>query len=188
MAERAPQEMTVVKVKVCLVGPGSVGKTSLIRRFVHDEFDDQYIITMGAKVSKKELTVNDEGGTPSHVDMMIWDIMGQADFQDPLKGAFFKGATRAFFDGADGILAVCDVTRKNTLHQLRSWVAAVQDVAGDIPVHFLANKVDLTDQVSFEEEELRGVAEEHGSPYSYTSAKTGENVQLAFQRLAERIV
>ncbi len=165
-----------------------MGKTSLIRRFVHDEFDDRYIMTLGAKVSKKELVVKGKEGDTSHVDMMIWDIMGQTELSDPMKGAFFTGVRKASFNGTNGILAVCDVTRRTTLYELREWVAAVLEVTGDIPVHFLANKVDLKDQISLEDEELRRVAENYNSLYDYTSAKTGENVPMAFQRLAEIMV
>src|SRR6059058_4325981 len=65
-----------MKVKVCLVGEGAVGKTCLIRRFIQDQFDDRYISTLGAKVSKKEIKVDGPSGGMD-VDMTIWDIMGE---------------------------------------------------------------------------------------------------------------
>lgn len=167
-----------MKVKVCLVGEGAVGKTCLIRRFIHDEFDDRYISTLGAKVSKKEVHV-DHNGSGVDVDMTIWDIMGEKGFRELLK--------EAYFHGAQGILAVCDVTRKDTLYDLHDWVKAVNKVTGDIPVHFLANKVDLDGQVSFEEEDLEKAAKKYGAPFIYTSAKTGANVPEAFRKLAEMI-
>jgi small GTP-binding protein len=172
-------EAEKMKVKVCLVGEGAVGKTCLIRRFIHDEFDDRYISTLGAKVSKKEVVVEGDDGSKVEVDMTIWDIMGEKGFRELLK--------EAYFHGAQGILAVCDVTRKDTLYDLHDWVSAVHKVTGDIPIHFLANKVDLKDQMSFGEKELEEVAGKYGSPYMFTSAKTGENVQEAFQKLAEMI-
>ena len=168
-----------MKVKICLVGEGAVGKTSLVRRFVSDEFDDRHIKTMGAKVSKKKIAVRLEDGSRVEMNMTIWDIMGQQTFRDIMKEAFFYGA--------QGILAVCDVTRSDTLSELHGWVKAVYTVTGDVPAYFLANKVDLKDQISFDEQELREVAEKYDSPYSYTSAKTGENIQQAFQHLAEMI-
>jgi len=71
-----------MKMKVCLVGEAAVGKTSLIRRFVLDDFDDKYIQTLGTKVSKKELTVAiPDGSGNMKVDMTIWDIMGQKGFR-----------------------------------------------------------------------------------------------------------
>jgi len=172
-----PQRM---KVKVCLVGEGAVGKTCLIRRFIHDQFDDRYISTLGAKVSKREIVVKSpKGDGEVAIDMTIWDIMGEKGFRELLK--------EAYFHGAQGILAVCDITRKDTLHELNDWIAAVNRVTGSIPVQFLANKADLKDQAKLTEDEVRQVADTHKSPYLFTSAKTGENVEAGFLRLAEMI-
>ncbi|MFQ6106687.1 MAG: Rab family GTPase [Thermoplasmata archaeon] len=170
-----------MKVKICLVGEGAVGKTSLIRRYVLDEFDDRYISTLGAKITKKELTVGDpDNGDEVHIDMTIWDIMGEKGFRELLK--------EAYFHGAQGILAVCDVTRRNTLSDLESWISAIETVTGKIPIEFLANKIDLKDQLTFTETELREMSERYHSPYLFTSAKTGENVETAFGQIANRIL
>src|SRR2546430_10752896 len=102
-------EVKRMKVKVCLIGEAAVGKTSLIRRFVLDNFDDKYIQTLGTKVSKKELASPSPDGTGDlKIDMTIWDIMGQKGFRELLKEAYFYGAR--------GIIAVCDVTRRETLY------------------------------------------------------------------------
>ncbi len=135
---------------------------------------------MGAKVSKKDIMVREQDGSRVKVKMTIWDIMGQESFRDIMGEAFFYGA--------QGILAVWDATRKETLSELHDWVASVRKVTGDIPIHFLANKVDLKDQITFHKSELAEVAAEYDSPYDYTSARTGENVQEAFDNLAKMIV
>src|SRR3989442_6262446 len=104
-------EVKRMKVKVCLVGEAAVGKTSLIRRFVLENFDDKYIQTLGTKVSKKELTSSSPDGSGElKIDMTIWDIMGQKGFRELLKEAYFYGAR--------GILALCDrkSTRLNSSH------------------------------------------------------------------------
>ena len=168
-----------IKVKVCLVGEAAVGKTSLIRRFVLDNFDDKYIQTLGTKVSKKEMLVHGDAGADLRVDMTIWDIMGQKGFRELLKEAYFYGAK--------GILAVCDVTRKKTLDDLDDWIEGVYSVTGQIPIEFLANKVDLVDATQITEDDLVQAARAYGSPFHFTSAKTGVNVEAAFQGLAERI-
>jgi len=167
-----------MKVKICLVGEGAVGKTCLIRRFIHDQFDDRYISTLGAKVSKKQLTVNGANGEID-VDMTIWDIMGEKGFRELLK--------EAYFHGAQGVLAVADVTRKETLDDLHDWIAAVAKVTGDIPVQLLANKVDLKDQQVVTEDDVRKAADAHHAPYLFTSARTGENVEAGFANLAKLI-
>lgn len=171
-------ERPKMKVKICLVGEGAVGKTCLIRRFIHDQFDDRYISTLGAKVSKKELIVNGESGEID-VDMTIWDIMGEKGFRELLK--------EAYFHGAQGVLAVADVTRKETLDDLGDWIAAVAKVTGDIPVQLLANKIDLKEQMAVTEDDVRETAAVHKAPCLYTSAKTGENVEAGFANLAKLI-
>ncbi len=167
-----------MKVKICLVGEGAVGKTCLIRRFIHDQFDDRYISTLGAKVSKKEIQV-DMDGTPVAIDMTIWDIMGEKGFRELLK--------EAYFHGAQGVLAVCDVTRMQTLTDLDEWVAAVVKVTGQVPVEFLANKADLKDEQEVQAADLEAAAKSHHAPFMFTSAKTGENVEQAFADLAKMI-
>ena len=166
-----------MKMKVCLVGEAAVGKTSLIRRFVHDDFSDKYIQPLGTKVSKVDLKVtHPEDGAIVQLGMTIWDIMGQKGFRELLKEAYFYGAK--------GILAVCDITRRITLDDIDDWIEGVYSVTGRIPIALLANKVDLTDRIEVTEEQLAQAARAYGSPYYLTSAKTGANVERAFQELA----
>ena len=167
-----------MKVKICLVGEGAVGKTCLIRRFVHDQFEDRYISTLGAKVSKKEIAIQGNGSAVD-VDMTIWDIMGEKGFRELLK--------EAYFHGAQGVLAVCDVTRMETLTDLEGWIAAVVKVTGNVPIEVLANKVDLKDERVVSDGDVQALAESHGASYLATSAKTGENVEEAFAALAKLI-
>src|SRR5438309_10282100 len=126
-----------IKTKVCRIGEAAVGKTSLIRRFVQDEFDDRYITTLGAKVSKREMTFETRDRTKIDMDMTVWDIMGEKGFRDLLK--------EAFFHGAKGVVAVCDLTRCWTLDNLDDWMDGVVDGVGEIRVGYEGNKIDLKD-------------------------------------------
>src|SRR5438445_10641182 len=81
-----------MKTKVCLVGEAAVGKTSLIRRYVLEEFEDRYITTLGAKVSKKELGFDfPDKDISVQMDMTIWDIMGEKGFRELDKKAVLQG-------------------------------------------------------------------------------------------------
>ena len=171
-------EVQRIKTKVCLVGEAAVGKTSLIRRFVQDEFDDRYITTLGAKVSKKELAFDvADRDVKIQMDMTIWDIMGEKGFRDLLK--------EAFFHGAKGVLAVCDLTRYSTLKELDDWVQSVFNVVGEIPVVYAVNKIDLKDEVMilYGDKEIEQAARAFEAPFFYASAKTGDNVEFVFRRL-----
>lgn len=168
-----------LKSKVCLVGEKAVGKTSLIRRFVVNEFDDKYITTIGTKVSKKELVFE---GKDVHIqlDMTVWDIMGEKGFRELLKEAYFYGA--------NGVLAVADLTRKKTLVDLDDWVDSTMKEAGKIPVIIALNKVDLEDKAEFGDMEATEIAKAFEAPFSYTSAKSGEGVQEAFEALGRMVI
>jgi small GTP-binding protein len=169
------------KLKICLIGDLGVGKTSLIRRYVLDQFDDKYIATIGTKVTKKEVSlVNPRTLKQEHVSAMIWDIMGQPSFREILR--------ESYFFGAQGALAVCDITDKDTFGELRYWIKAMTATAGSVPTIIIGNKVDLRDEAEVTLSELRSFAEGLGSIAMLTSAKTGENVEKAFLALLERVL
>ena len=97
--------------KIVLVGTGGVGKTSLIKRFILNIFDDKYLKTLGTKVSKKVLLIeHPEKDLKINLTMLVWDIMGQETFRPLLQDSYFYGA--------GGCLAVCDSTRAETLKAL----------------------------------------------------------------------
>ncbi len=170
--------MKELKVKICLVGSEAVGKTSLIRRFVLQKFPGEYLRTMGAMVSKKSLQVSDSAGQTVALDMMVWDIMGRKEFVDLVGDAYFEFS--------NGVIAVCDVSRRDTFTSLSGWIDGVRNMAGDIPIVILANKADMPRHIR--EEELQALARGYGAEYFWTSAKTGENVEEAFRWLAEAIL
>ena len=167
-----------MKVKICLVGEGAVGKTCLIRRFIHDQFDDRYISTLGAKVSKKELVV-DADGEQVNVDMTIWDIMGEKGFRELLKEAYFYGA--------NGILAVADQTRRKTLDDLDDWIDGVEQIVGKVPLLIAVNKSDLVSSAQYGEKDVEQVARAFDCEFLVTSAKSGQNVEEAFRRLSQMV-
>ncbi len=162
-----------IKRKVVLLGDAAVGKTSLVRRFVYDAFDDKYIMTIGTKVSKKVIDMEWEG-ININLSLMVWDVLGQQGFTQVQETAF---------KGSDGALLVCDLTRKETLYSISHyWLPILERVAG-VPAILLANKSDLENwDVTYED--VENFANQLGMPFMLTSAKTGENVEEAFRELA----
>lgn len=166
--------------KVCLLGDGAVGKTSLIRKYVLDKFDDKYLPTIGTKVSRKEVVIPfQKEQIVVDLTMIIWDIVGQKAYQK---------LRNMYYQGANGALVVCDVTRRDTLDSVQEWTKSLFDVANPVPVLFLANKSDLIHKAEFKPTELESMAAEYKAPYFYTSAKSGANVNRAFYRLGELMV
>ncbi len=169
----------LLKAKVLLLGDGAVGKTSLIRRFVVDQFSDDYITTVGAKVSKKDITVVNEGKQVEMV-MQIWDVLGQRGY---------AGVQETALKGAKGALMVYDITRDDTRRSLEDyWVPMLWRLVGKIPIVFVGNKVDLMDDRVKAHELLGYLKQRYDASGLLSSAKTGEHVEDAFSNLGLEMV
>ncbi|MCK5039217.1 MAG: GTP-binding protein [Thermoplasmata archaeon] len=164
--------------KICLLGDGAVGKTSLIRRFVFDEFKDEYITTIGTKVTKKELAFIADDGTDIHLNLMIHDILGQAKFE---------GLHRNYYRGSEGGFIVIDMTRKETLERVRWWYDGFKAVAGDVPITLIGNKNDLVDEHEITPDILSETAKDLDCSYYLASARSGENVERFFNNMGRRV-
>jgi len=178
------------KMKVVLLGDSAVGKTSLIKRFVLDAFEDSYVATVGSKVTKKEFAIRRPDRTVN-LTLMIWDLLGQKGYSS------FRTWT---FQGVYGALLVADLTRRETLDNLeRYWIPSLVSVTDPVPLVFAANKSDLVGKAAFDLEEMEAIAAKHNqgldgalptalSTCYATSAKTGENVERAFESLGHLIL
>jgi small GTP-binding protein len=168
-----------IKRKILLLGDGAVGKTSLIRRFVVDKFADEYITTIGTKVTKKDLRIESPGKV-TDLTFMIWDVLGQ-------KG--YKGIQESSFQGAKGALLMYDVTRSETADSLRDyWIPHLVAVTNSIPLVVVGNKLDLADSRRQAQEALDDIKEALGVSGFLSSAKTGQNVEIGFLALAKAII
>lgn len=174
----------MLKGKICLIGEAAVGKTSLIRRYVEDSFDDRYISTLGSKVSLKKLwlTSRSDPTKTVEVQLSIWDLLGERSYLDTLHQEYLKGA--------QGIIAVCDVTRYSTFEALDQWIPAAFRIAGQVPLALVVNKVDLKGQVMclYDEHEPQEKAERYGGFALWASAKSGDNVNPIFGNVALAVV
>lgn len=157
--------------KICLVGDFGVGKTSLINRFVNNEFGEEYLTTVGVKLDTKLLTTKDD----TEVKLIIWDIAG-SDTITPAK--------MSYIDGASGYIAVYDLTRPKTLDALSNIQKTVENKLGPIPYIVAANKDDLDDIAG----EPQGEVRDRSSLFLRTSALNGSGVETAFETLAQAIV
>jgi len=170
----------VFKLKVSLLGDGAVGKTSLIKKYVYDEFDDKYLLTLGAKTTLKKIPmVSEESGTHVECNLMIWDIMGQKEFERLHK---------TFFRGTKGAFVITDITRRETLESVDDWLTRLFDVTGPIPLVFVINKCDLMDKAEFKKEELEQIAMKYNAEVYMCSARTGEHVDEFFYNLGQKLV
>jgi small GTP-binding protein len=179
-----------IKKKIVLLGDNAVGKTSLIRRYVFNQFKDSYVATIGSKVSKKQCTIK----RPHHsVDLtfVIWDIIGREGYH---------GLHARTFAGINGAILVADLTREETLDNLeRYWIPLLLKVVDNVPLVFACNKSDLEGDYEFEPKDIVEIAERYnwsienilprGLATNYcTSAKTGSNVDNTFESLGHLLI
>lgn len=158
--------------KICMLGPYSVGKTSLVKKFVHGIFSDKYLVTIGVKIDKKEILINDQT-----LKLMLWDIAGEEDeFAIPL----------SYLKGCDGCLLVMDGTRPETLELAADILERSKIVMGDVPVIWVINKSDLADQWCSLRNELERFNVK--SNFVETSAKLGTGVEESFSMLARQMI
>jgi small GTP-binding protein len=158
----------MLKKKICMVGAFSVGKTSLVQRFVKSIFSDAYLTTVGVKIDKKSVDVN---GTP--VELLLWDIQGKDELNE-IKLNYLKGAS--------GLLLVVDGTRGATLETALAIKAAAEASQAPVPAIMLFNKCDLVREWEVTDDMIAGVAA-RGLPTLRTSAKDGIGVEEAFVSL-----
>ena len=170
--------MTQYVFKVIIIGPGAVGKTSLLHRFVENKFSFRYKMTIGADFLSKIINYKPE----LTIKLQIWDIGGQERY---------KFLRSSFFDGANGALLVFDLSRWHTFEEIENWLSDLHEYAGeDVPFALIGNKVDLIDEKDeiYERENAEVFAKKEKTYYIETSAKTGENVEGAFLNLTHRIL
>lgn len=165
--------LPVVQKKVCLLGEFAVGKTSLVRRFVEGRFDDRYLTTIGVKISRRSLARGDHT-----LNLLLWDLAGSEEF---------NGAAASHLLGAAGALIVCDLVRPETLETLVRYAVRLRTANPDAAVVMAANKRDLVDERRVSDADLAAASALAAGPYLLTSAKTGENVERAFELLADAI-
>ncbi|MFX1394698.1 MAG: GTP-binding protein [Promethearchaeota archaeon] len=161
------------KFKITLFGPGGVGKTSLLLRFVKDYFSEDLKKTIGSNFLIKDTVIDG-----NNVRLLIWDIGGQPQFHK-LRTIYFKGSNAA--------LGVYDLTSPQSLLKIPGWVSSIKKtVKKNIPMILLGNKNDLDRQV--DKAEAEDLAKRLGCDYLETSAKTGVNVEKAFNYIAKACV
>ena len=158
--------------KVCMLGGFSVGKTSLVKRFVESVFSETYLTTIGVKIDKKTVELPDR-----FVNLILWDLAGEDDIAS-LRLSYLRGAA--------GYVLVADGTRPSTLEVAVSLRRRVEADFGPLPFVLLLNKNDLREQWTIREAEVEDLRQ-GGWWVQPGSARTGEGVEDAFRALANRV-
>lgn len=183
----------VILAKIVLMGDGAVGKTTLRNSFMGQKISGEYLMTIGADFSLKELSVIYDG-KEYEMKFQIWDLAGQHRFEN---------VRALFYIATMGGILVYDITRPETFENTVKWLRELKNnfksKGNSPPVVLIGNKADLRDEVDYfvTKEQGESLAKSLTRNYSNnlfnihffeTSAITGENVDLAFQTLGEQII
>lgn len=156
--------------KIVLLGHFGVGKTSLVRQYVDGAFSEDYLVTIGVQVKKKDLEVN-----KTQISLIIWDVEGNM--------AISRGR-KSYLLGSHGFVYVFDVTRPETFENLVSEILYLKENYPSIPVIIVGNKSDLIDsdhvKEFFQKQEFKDC--------HFTSAKNGDNVDLVFMEITKEMI
>jgi len=163
----------MIQKKICMVGTFAVGKTSLVSRYVRQMFSERYQTTIGVRVDKKEVEVDDRV-----VKLVIWDIHADDAFQ-----AFRPSYLR----GASGVVLVIDGTRRQTLVDAETLFSRTRKHIGPVPFAVALNKSDLVGQWDVPAEAEAGWLE-RAVIVERTSARTGVGVEAIFSGLSRALL
>ena len=163
-----PNTEALFQVKVILAGDGTVGKTSLLRRYISHEFSEEHTMTIGMDAQSKLTYVPGLGPVKIHT----WDLAGQPRW---------AGVRESFYLGSHAMALVFDVSKPETIQHLPDWVEECRRKVPTIPVLIVANKVDLPLKVPVPK--IAKWARESGYDFIEASPKTGHNVDEVFAKL-----
>ena len=162
------------KLKIVVVGDSGVGKTNLIKRFITNEFSENFKATIGVEFMSKTYKIN------KHLfKIEIWDTAGQERY---------KSITAIYYKGAKGAIIVYDTTDQSTFNNIDKWMLEIKEkTSKDIKLMIIGNKIDLKDDREVKNEDALKKAESLGLPLMETSALDATNVKEAFYDLLKEI-
>ena len=164
-------------LKIVILGEGRVGKTSILSKYFNKKFDSNQKSTINPSFYEKK--VNHNGKI---VQLKFWDTAGQEQFD---------AISKIYYQNAVGALLVYDVTIFETFQKVEKWVNTLQEVVGkNITFLIAGNKFDLADKQSLEKNSssIDSYCNKEHCKHIYTSAKTGYQVDEAFESLINSVV
>ncbi|MEM1214091.1 MAG: Rab family GTPase [Bacteroidota bacterium] len=154
--------------KVVITGHFGVGKTSLFNRFISNTFSEKYLTTIGVRVDKKLVHVDDES-----FSLVLWDLAGEVSQEK---------VPRSYFLGASALIYVFDLSRPATFSRLEEDLDYIESILPGVIIRKVGNKKDLVSDETVQE------IEQQTQPFCFTSARTGENVEELFMSIAKELV
>ena len=170
----APQDYDYL-FKVLLIGNSSVGKSSLLLRFVDNQWNDLFVPTIGVDFKIRTMEIDNK-----NVKLQIWDTAGQERF---------KNITASYYRGAHGIFVVYDISDTESFKNINNWLIEIEKNANkNVYKILVGNKCDLEDKRTVSYQQGKELAETYGMQFIETSAKSNTNVDEAFHLLGREVM
>ena len=162
-----------------MLGAFGVGKTSLVRRFVYNKFDEKYLSTIGVQISQKLLPPfeNAKNKRLEQYNLILWDL-AHIEKLDAI--------IRNYFRGSHGALIVFDLTRPYLVNDYSFMLDPFRQTNPEAPLIFVANKIDLVPP-GVDLKPINELASKYDAEFATASAKTGEGVEDIFNKLGSLI-
>ena len=163
--------------KIILIGSSSVGKSSILQRYIQKVFNDTYSCTIGVDFFMKSIDVGEKS-----IKLQLWDTAGTEKF---------RSITTGYYRGANAAFVVFDLTSKPSFDCLGEWIENYYKFSNpdsEKNVVLIGNKSDLVDKREVTQEEIEKFAKDNHIMYFETSAKTGTNIDECFYFIAEKLV
>lgn len=170
------QQITTHQFKLIMLGDVAVGKTSIVTRFVDNEFKSTYHCTVGVEYKVKSLKLDPY----TNVNLKIWDTCGEEKY---------RTITRQYYRDTNGVVLVFDLTNKNSFDKLSIWLNDIKEYGpSDTCIILVGNKSDVQDRKLSLFEEGKKLAMNYKMPYIEVSAKTGTNVLAMFENITKKMI
>ena len=164
------QNLKTVEYKIILLGDSGVGKTSIIKKFINNEFNEDIKCTIDIDSLYKSIKINKN----LYTKLKIYDTAGQEKYRSLIK---------KYYQGTDGIILVFDLTSENSFNKLKSWINEISENTEKAQIILVGNKADLIER-KIDEDKAETFAKQRDMKYIETSAKEGTNILLLFEELA----
>lgn len=163
----------LLKLKILLIGDSNVGKTSILLHYVDNVFPDEHIATIGLEYKEKTLIYR-----TFKIKLQVWDTAGEERF---------RAISKSIFRGTHGVIFVYDITNKESFSNVKNWRKEIENVEQNLQGEIIGNKIDLDDERKVNKNSLQELGEKYNMPYMEVSAKTGENIKAAFDKLVDKL-
>jgi Ras-related protein Rab-11A len=172
--EKDKPKKQIIDIKLILLGDISVGKSSILGRYIDNSFTEDYQCTLQVETKSKIIDID----LNTSVKMNIWDTVGQEKF---------RHLTKQYFRNCHGAIIVFDLTRKDSFDGVQKWIDELNDFNSNIPILIVGNKSDLIKEREVNEDAIENFVRNKYLYYD-VSAKNGSNVSLAFDKIRSEII